>query len=168
MIVLTITLVFAAEFINTAIETLVDLVSPQQNPLAKIAKDVSAAAVLLAAGGAVILGLLLLGPPLWVRLQGIFSRRLRNTVFFKLRSNMTQTSFRFGTVGSPISTPKKPGGSAGAIQRTAELGLGAMELGWVQSVRVTEQTCAVIRAVGLEQGVLLSVHAPYFIKLKCQ
>lgn len=78
---------------------------------------------------------------------------------------MTQTSFRFGTVGSPISTPKKPGGSVGAIQRTAELGLGAMELGWVQSVRVTEQTCAAIRAAGQEQGVLLSVHAPYFINL---
>ena len=72
LIVLTITLVFAAEFINTAIEALVDLASQQQNPLAKIAKDVSAAAVLLAACGALILGLLLLGPPLWLRLQLLF------------------------------------------------------------------------------------------------
>ncbi len=78
---------------------------------------------------------------------------------------MTQTNFRFGTVGSPISTPKKPGGSAGAIQRTAELGLGALELGWVQSVRVTEQTCAVIQAAGQQHEVLVSVHAPYFINL---
>ncbi|MBI3160785.1 MAG: TIM barrel protein [Chloroflexi bacterium] len=74
-------------------------------------------------------------------------------------------SFRFGTVGSPISTPKKPGGSVGAIIRTRELGLDAFELGWVQSVRVTEKTCADIRATAKEHDVLLSVHAPYFINL---
>ncbi len=72
LIVLTMGLVWAAEFFNTAIETLVNLVSPQQNPLAKIAKDVSAAAVLLAACAAVILGVLILGPPLWERLQPVF------------------------------------------------------------------------------------------------
>ena len=55
-------------------------------------------------------------------------------------------SFRFGTVGSPISTPKKPGGSIGATLHTAELGLGALELGWVRSVRVSEKTCAAIKA----------------------
>ena len=44
-------------------------------------------------------------------------------------------SFTFGTVGSPKSTPKKPGGSVGAITRIAELGLSALELGWVRSVR---------------------------------
>jgi len=74
-------------------------------------------------------------------------------------------SFRFGTVGSPISTPKKPGGSVGAVLRIRELGLGAFELGWVRSVRVSEETCAAIRAAGEEQDVLLSVHAPYFINL---
>ncbi len=73
--------------------------------------------------------------------------------------------FRFGTVGAPISTPKKPGGSVGAISHSAQLGLAAMELGWVQSVRVTEQTCAAIRAAGLKMDVALSVHAPYFINL---
>jgi deoxyribonuclease IV len=78
---------------------------------------------------------------------------------------MSTNSFRFGTVGSPLSTPKKPGGSVGAIQRLAEMGLDALELGWVQSVRVTEQTCAQICATGQEQGVMLSVHAPYFINL---
>ena len=55
---------------------------------------------------------------------------------------MSLAAFRFGTVGSPLSTPKKPGGSVGAILRLAELGLDALELGWVQSVRVSEQTCA--------------------------
>jgi deoxyribonuclease-4 len=78
---------------------------------------------------------------------------------------MTQLSFVFGTVGSPISTPKKPGGSVGAIQRSAELGLHGLELGWVRSVRVTEQTCAEIKAAGITAGVSISVHAPYFINL---
>ena len=74
-------------------------------------------------------------------------------------------SFLFGTVGSPKSTPPKPGGSVGAILRIRELSLDALELGWVQSVRVTEATCAAIRQTAQEQDVLLSVHAPYFINL---
>ena len=73
--------------------------------------------------------------------------------------------FRFGTVGSPISTPKNPGGSVGAILRLKELGLDALELGWVRSVRVTEQTCKAIQATGNDQDVLISVHAPYYINL---
>ena len=78
---------------------------------------------------------------------------------------MTSPAFRFGTVGAPLSNPKKPGGSVGAVIRLAELGLGALELGWVQSVRVSEQTCADIRSTSQEQDVLISVHAPYFINL---
>jgi len=78
---------------------------------------------------------------------------------------MDPHAFRFGTVGSPISTPKKPGGSVGAISRLVELGLDALELGWVQSVRVSEQTCADIRATSEHFQVSLSVHAPYFINL---
>lgn len=74
-------------------------------------------------------------------------------------------SFRFGTVGAPKSTPKKPGGSVGAVLRIRELGLSAFELGWVRSVRVTEKTCAEIKAAAAEQDVALSVHAPYFINL---
>ena len=74
-------------------------------------------------------------------------------------------SFRFGTVGSPQGTPKKPGGSVGAIQFSKTIGLSAFELGWVQSVRVSEETCALIRAVASEHGVALSVHAPYFFNL---
>jgi len=75
------------------------------------------------------------------------------------------TGFRFGTVGSPTSTPLKPGGSVGAIQRLADLNLSALELGWVQSVRVTETTCAMIRAEAEKKSIVLSVHAPYFINL---
>ncbi len=74
-------------------------------------------------------------------------------------------SFAFGTVGSPISTPKKPGGSVGAARQMASLGLSALELGWVQSVRVSEDTCAAIQSTAKESGVAISVHAPYFINL---
>ena len=74
-------------------------------------------------------------------------------------------SFIFGTVGSPISTPKKPGGSAGAIQQIRALNLDAFELGWVQSVRVSEKTCEEINLTARKNDVRLSVHAPYFINL---
>ena len=74
-------------------------------------------------------------------------------------------SFKFGTVGSPSGTPKKPGGSVGAIEFIQSIGLDALELGWVQAVRVTEATCAAIKSTGEAQGVALSVHAPYFINL---
>ena len=73
--------------------------------------------------------------------------------------------FRFGTVGSPKSLPKKPGGSVGAILHLRSMNLTALELGWVQSVRVSEATCAEIRRHGGDQDVSLSVHAPYFINL---
>ena len=53
----------------------------------------------------------------------------------------------------------------GAVLRSAELGLDALELGWVRSVRVSEQTCADIQAAAKEQGVAVSVHAPYYINL---
>jgi diacylglycerol kinase (ATP) len=49
ILVLTIILVFAAEAFNTSIEALTDLASPDIHPLAKIAKDVAAAAVLITA-----------------------------------------------------------------------------------------------------------------------
>ncbi len=68
VLVLAIAMVWTAEFINTAIEAIVDLASPVHHPLAKVGKDVGAAAVLVAAGGAVIIGLLILGPPLWEKL----------------------------------------------------------------------------------------------------
>jgi diacylglycerol kinase len=70
VLVLTIAMVWAAEILNTSIEAVVDLASPVHHPLAKVGKDVGAAAVLIAAGAAVIIGLLLLGPPLWHRLLG--------------------------------------------------------------------------------------------------
>ena len=70
IIILTIAIVWMAEFINTALEAIVDMTMTEKNPLAKVAKDVSAAAVLIGACAAVLVGFLILGPPLWQRLIG--------------------------------------------------------------------------------------------------
>lgn len=70
VLILTIMAVWMAEIFNTALEAIVDIASPDYHPLARVAKDVAAAAVLVGAGGAVMIGLLILGPPLWVRLFG--------------------------------------------------------------------------------------------------
>jgi diacylglycerol kinase len=64
ILLLTFMVVWIGEFVNTAIEAVVDMTMPDPHPLAKVAKDVSAAAVLIAAAGAVLVGLLILGPPL--------------------------------------------------------------------------------------------------------
>lgn len=74
VLVLTIAMVWAAEFLNTSIEAVVDLASPLHHPLAKVGKDVGAAAVLIAALAAVMVGLIILGPPLWSRAAPFFAR----------------------------------------------------------------------------------------------
>ena len=74
VLVLTIALVFFAEMANTGVEATVDLVTPEYHPLAKVAKDVSAGAVLVTAMAAVVVGLLILGPPLLARL-GLLAAR---------------------------------------------------------------------------------------------
>jgi diacylglycerol kinase len=70
ILVLSIACVLILEGLNTALEAAVDLASPQIHPLAKIAKDVTAGMVLIAAIASVIVGLLILGPPLWFRMIG--------------------------------------------------------------------------------------------------
>jgi diacylglycerol kinase (ATP) len=70
-IIIAIAMVWTAEFINTALEAIVDLTSPEQNDLAKLGKDVGAAAVLIAAGSAALIGFLILGPLLWDRLNSL-------------------------------------------------------------------------------------------------
>lgn len=70
LLVLSMATVWTAECANTALEAIVDLASTEPHPLAKIAKDVSAAAVLASAIGAAIVGLIILGPPLFARLAG--------------------------------------------------------------------------------------------------
>ena len=73
VLVLAIAMVFTAEFINTAIEAVVDLASPVHHPLGKVGKDVGAGAVLVAALAAILIGLLILGPPLLARLSLLFA-----------------------------------------------------------------------------------------------
>ena len=62
LLLLTISIVLVAEFINTALEFSIDLISPQFSSLAKKAKDISAAAVLIAAFVSLIIGLIVFGP----------------------------------------------------------------------------------------------------------
>jgi diacylglycerol kinase len=63
-------LVSALEVLNTAIEALVDLVHPERDPVAGRIKDLAAGAVLVGAVAAALVGLLVLGPPLWTKLFG--------------------------------------------------------------------------------------------------
>lgn len=62
--------VWFAEFMNTALETIVDIASPKLDPLAGMSKDISAAAVLISAVIAMLVGLFILAPPLAARLLG--------------------------------------------------------------------------------------------------
>jgi diacylglycerol kinase len=66
--------VFIAEMFNTVFELCVDLASPEYHPLAKIAKDVAAGAVLLSAMLSVVIGLLVFGPHLWPLLLTLLHR----------------------------------------------------------------------------------------------
>lgn len=74
LVVIAIAMVWTAEFINTALEAVVDLASPQYHQLAKVGKDVGAAAVLIAAAAAVLIGLLIMGPPLVLKFDAWFAR----------------------------------------------------------------------------------------------
>ncbi len=65
-LVLTVGLVWVAEIFNTAVEKLVDLASPEIHPAAKAVKDISAGAVLASAVSAVVVGILIFGPRLWL------------------------------------------------------------------------------------------------------
>jgi diacylglycerol kinase len=77
VLILIITINWMAEFINAALEAAVNLASPGLHPMARVGKDVGAAAVLLAAVAAVIVGALVLGPPLLERLAPFLISLLR-------------------------------------------------------------------------------------------
>lgn len=68
VITLTIAIVWVAELVNTAIEKTVDLVTQEHHPLAKIAKDLAAAAVLMSALSSIIVGLIIFLPKILSRL----------------------------------------------------------------------------------------------------
>ncbi|NOT41956.1 MAG: diacylglycerol kinase family protein [Alphaproteobacteria bacterium] len=63
-LILAIVIVWSAEALNTAFERLCDVAHPDFHPLVKQAKDVAAAAVLIAVTGSVAVGLLIFGPRL--------------------------------------------------------------------------------------------------------
>lgn len=69
IMILTITVVWMAEFINAAVEAAVNLASSEWHPMAKVGKDVASAAVLLGVVASIIIGLLILGPPLLDKLR---------------------------------------------------------------------------------------------------
>ena len=71
ILALVVGIVLAAEWFNTATEATVDLVTAEYHPLAKVAKDAAAAGVLLVALIAVVVGVLILGIPLWQRLAAL-------------------------------------------------------------------------------------------------
>lgn len=68
ILILTITIVWLAEFLNAAVEAAINLASAELHPMAKVGKDVASAAVLLSVVSSVLIGLLLLGPPLLTKL----------------------------------------------------------------------------------------------------
>ncbi len=70
LVFLTICVVLAAEAFNTAVEALADRVSAEFDPLVKRAKDTAAAGVLLAAAGAVAVGVAIFGPRIWAVVTG--------------------------------------------------------------------------------------------------
>lgn len=72
----------------------------------------------------------------------------------------------FGTGGTPRSS-KQPSTVSG-IERIAELGLGCMEMEFVQGVRMSEALAEQVRGVATRQGIKLTAHAPYFINLNAR
>ncbi len=63
VLILAITMVWMAEFVNAAIEAAINLSTSDYHPMAKVGKDVASAAVLLGVVASILIGLLILGPP---------------------------------------------------------------------------------------------------------
>ncbi|MGG3311489.1 diacylglycerol kinase family protein [Paenibacillus sp. FSL W8-0187] len=72
-LLLAIALVFIAELVNTAVEAIIDLISPEEHVLARVAKDTAAGAALVAAVFAVVIGILVFYEPLWEWIQSMTS-----------------------------------------------------------------------------------------------
>ena len=72
LIIVAVAMVWTAEFFNTALEVVVDLATREQHPLAKVSKDVGAAAVLIASLNAAVIGVIVLGPSLAEKLKSLF------------------------------------------------------------------------------------------------
>lgn len=64
-LLLAVSVVFIAELVNTAVEAIIDLISPDEHELARVAKDTAAGAALVAAAFAVVIGILVFYEPVW-------------------------------------------------------------------------------------------------------
>ncbi len=71
---------------------------------------------------------------------------------------------QFAVAGVPLSTPK-PGGTVEGLKQAHALGIGAMEMEWVQRVPMNESRMLEINATAQKLGITLTVHAPYYINL---
>jgi diacylglycerol kinase len=74
LVFLAIMAVLVAELFNTVVEAVVDLMTSEYHPLARVAKDVAAGAVLLCAMFAAVIGLLVFGPHLWPLASRLLAR----------------------------------------------------------------------------------------------
>ncbi len=75
-------------------------------------------------------------------------------------------TLKFGPAGIPIQTKKRD--TIEGIKTVRKLGLDAMELEFVQGVRMSEKKAQEVRKVAESEGVALTVHAPYWINLNAQ
>ena len=69
----------------------------------------------------------------------------------------------FGSAGVPKSARSKS--TIGGIERVAELGLGCMELEFVQGVKMSRETALTVAEVAYSKKIALTAHGPYFINL---
>lgn len=69
----------------------------------------------------------------------------------------------FGTGGIPLST--QPRSTEAGIERIAELGLGCMEVEFVQGVRMSPQVAVSVGELAARKKVALTAHGPYFVNL---
>jgi deoxyribonuclease-4 len=72
----------------------------------------------------------------------------------------------FGPAGVPLSTRAKA--TAAGIERAAELGLGCMELEFVQGVRMSRDTALTVAEIASKKKIVLTAHSPYFINLNAR
>jgi len=72
----------------------------------------------------------------------------------------------FGTAGTPHSAETES--TVGGIERVSELGLGCMEIEFVQRVQMSEATALKVAECAARTGIKLTVHAPYYINLNAR
>ncbi len=148
LLALAITLVLFAELVNTAIEVVVDLVSPDFHPLAQRAKDVAAGAVLLASVGAAVLGYLAVSRfffPSEVNVSNDFMRTTGNVAIISVVVVVLLVVLAKAKIGrgTPLhgGMPSGHAGIAFSIATSvafAEVGLLVIMLAWLLAALVAQ------------------------------